>query len=81
MILCVLKLSILFFSNEHSTISEYQTGFRKGYCRLYFHQLVVGVALENVRDKLESELHVYYKLIIILYADDTVILSESKDGL
>jgi hypothetical protein len=32
-------------------------------------------------DKLESELHVYYKWFVILYADDTVILSESKDGL
>jgi hypothetical protein len=28
----------------------------------------------NIRDKLESELHVYYKLLVILYADDTVIL-------
>jgi hypothetical protein len=24
---------------------------------------------------------VYYKLFVILYADDTVILSENKDGL
>ena len=40
-----------------------------------------GIPLENIRDKLESELHVYYKLFVILYADDTVILSESKDGL
>jgi hypothetical protein len=39
------------------------------------------IPLENIRDKLESELHVYYKLFVILYADDTVILSESKDGL
>jgi hypothetical protein len=40
-----------------------------------------GIPLENIRDKLESELRVYYKLFVILYADDTVILSESKDGL
>jgi hypothetical protein len=40
-----------------------------------------GIPLENIRDKLESELHVYYKLFVILYADDTVILSENKDGL
>ena len=46
----------------------------------YFCQLG-GIPLENIRDKLESELHVYYKLFVILYADDTVILSESKDGL
>ena len=46
----------------------------------YFCQLG-GIPLENIRDKLESELHVYYKLFAILYADDTVILSESKDGL
>ena len=42
----------------------------------------MGIPLENIRDKLESELHVYYKLFVMLYADDTfVILSESKDGL
>ena len=46
----------------------------------YFCQLE-GIPLENIRDTLESELHVYYKLFVILYADDTVILSESKDGL
>ena len=46
----------------------------------YFCQLG-GIPLENIRDKLESELHVYYKLFSILYADGTVILSESKDGL
>ena len=40
-----------------------------------------GIPLENIRDTLESELHVYYKLFVILYADDTVILSENKDGL
>jgi hypothetical protein len=34
-----------------------------------------------IRDKLESELHVYYILFAIIYAEDTVILSESKDGL
>ena len=46
----------------------------------YFCQLG-GIPLEEIRDKLESELHVYYKLFAIIYADDTVILSESKDGL
>ena len=47
----------------------------------YFCQLE-GLPLENIRDTLESELHVYYKLfVILLYADDIVILSESKDGL
>jgi hypothetical protein len=40
-----------------------------------------GIPLENIKDTLESELHVYYKLFVILYADDTVILSENKDGL
>ena len=47
----------------------------------YFCQLE-GIPLENIRDTLESELHVYCKLlVIVLYADDTVILFESKDGL
>ena len=46
----------------------------------YFCQLG-EIPLEKIRDKLESELHVYYKLFAIIYADDTVILSQSKDGL
>ena len=36
---------------------------------------------KNIKDKFECELHVYYKLFVILYTDDTAILSESKDGL
>ena len=39
-----------------------------------------GIPLDNIRKILESEIHVYYKLFAILYAYDTVILSESKDG-
>jgi hypothetical protein len=34
--------------------------------------------LESTSGDLENQLNIYLKLIIILYADDTVILSESE---
>ena len=46
----------------------------------YFSQLD-GVPLETIKDKLENELHIFYKIFLILYADDTVILAETSDGL
>ena len=46
----------------------------------YFCQLD-GIPLEKLKEKLESELHIFYKIFVILYADDTVILAESKEGL
>ena len=44
----------------------------------YFIQLD-GIPLEHLCHKLESELHIFYKLFVILYADDTVIFAETKD--
>lgn len=40
-----------------------------------------GEPLAKVRDKLETELHIFYKILVILYADDIVILSETKGGM
>jgi hypothetical protein len=34
-----------------------------------------------IQEKLENELHIFYKICVILYADDTVILSETKEGM
>jgi ABC-type methionine transport system ATPase subunit len=34
-----------------------------------------------IQEKLENELHIFYKCFVILYADDTVILSETKEGM
>jgi hypothetical protein len=33
------------------------------------------------QEKLENELHIFYNFFVILYADDTVILSETKEGM
>jgi hypothetical protein len=37
--------------------------------------------LESISSDLENQLNIYLKLFIILYADDTVILSESESDL
>ena len=37
--------------------------------------------LSSISDSLEQELDVYLKIFILLYADDTVLMSESKDDL
>ena len=42
----------------------------------YFCQLD-GVRLEIIKEKLENELRIFYTIFVILYADDTVILSET----
>ena len=46
----------------------------------FFRQLD-GEPLEIIQEKLENELHIFYKFFVILYADDTVILSETKEGM
>ena len=38
-------------------------------------------SLENISNLCQESLLVYIKLFIILYADDTVLLSESAEGL
>jgi hypothetical protein len=43
----------------------------------FFRQLD-GEPLKIIQEKLENELHIFYKFFVILYADDTVILSETK---
>ena len=46
----------------------------------FFRQLD-GVPLKIIQEKLENELHIFHKIFVILYADDTVILSETKEGM
>ena len=46
----------------------------------FFRQLD-GEPLKIIQEKLENELHIFYKIFVILYADDTVILSETKEGM
>lgn len=45
----------------------------------YFSQLN-GLPLETIQEKLENEIHIFYNFFVILYADDTIILSESKEN-
>ena len=46
----------------------------------YFSQLH-GLPLETIQEKLENEIHIFYNFFVILYADDTIMLSESKENL
>ena len=37
--------------------------------------------IDSISRDIENELIVYFKILILLYADDTILLSESKDDL
>ena len=37
--------------------------------------------LESISSKLEAQLEIYLKKFALLYADDTVLMSETSDGL
>ena len=50
------------------------------YFYIFFRQLD-GEPLKIIQENLENELHIFYNLFVILYADDTVILSETKERL
>jgi hypothetical protein len=39
-----------------------------------------GVPLEKLKERFYNELHILFELFIILYADDTVLMSETKEG-
>ncbi len=40
-----------------------------------------ALPLETICDKIQDKLHIFIRLFILLYADDTVIFSESKEGM
>ena len=42
---------------------------------------LAGCPLEIVKEKLEANLHIFIEIFVLLYADDTVIFSESKEGM
>jgi hypothetical protein len=46
----------------------------------YFKTLDV-VPLEKLKEQFYNELHILFELFVILYADDTVLLSETKEGM
>ena len=46
----------------------------------YFSQLN-GLPLETIQEKLENEIHIFCHFVVILYADDTIILIESKENM
>ena len=37
--------------------------------------------IDSISRDIENELMLYFKILILLYADDTILLSESKDDL
>jgi hypothetical protein len=37
--------------------------------------------LESISSELEAQLEIYLKIFALLYADDTVLMSETSDGL
>jgi hypothetical protein len=47
---------------------------------VFFRQLD-GEPLKIIQEKLENELQIFYNFFVILYADDTVILSETKESM
>ena len=38
-------------------------------------------ALESISSELEAQLEIYLKMFALLYTDDTVLMSETSDGL
>jgi hypothetical protein len=46
----------------------------------YFKNLA-GCPLEIIKEILEANLHMFIEILALLYADDTVIFSESKEGM
>ena len=42
---------------------------------------IAGCPLEIVKEILEVNLHMFIEILVLLYADDTVIFSESKEGM
>jgi hypothetical protein len=43
------------------------------------HKNITG--LESISSELEAQLEIYLKMFALLYADDTVLMSETSDGL
>jgi hypothetical protein len=39
------------------------------------------VGLKSITDELETELEIYLKIFVMLYADDTILLAESAEDL
>jgi hypothetical protein len=37
--------------------------------------------LESISSELEAQLEIYLKMFVLLYADETVLMSETSDGL
>ena len=46
----------------------------------YFKNLA-GCPLKIIKEILEANLHMFIEILVLLYADDTVIFTESKEGM
>ena len=43
--------------------------------------LLLGSALNLIKEKCQSKLHIFIEMFVLLYADDTVIFSETPEGM
>jgi hypothetical protein len=48
---------------------------------LKFPDLFKSIPLKTISEKIEENLNIYLKLFVLLYADDTVIVAESREDL
>ena len=81
------------FNGEFSEYFPCKTGVRQGenlsplLFALYLNDLETFLlqhnvaGLHSITDELEYNLNIYLKLLVILYADDTVLLSETREDL
>jgi hypothetical protein len=47
----------------------------------YYFKTLDGIPLEKLKERFYNELHILFELFVILYAPDTVLLSETKEGM
>ena len=50
------------------------------YILKYFFKILLGSPLNLIKEKCQSKLHIFIEMFVLLYADDTVIFSETPEG-
>ena len=46
-----------------------------------FFKLLLGSPRNLIKEKCQSKLHIFIEMFVLLYADDTVIFSETPEGM
>jgi len=83
LVFCILISNQTFFScmtgvRQRENVSPFLFSVFLNDLEDYFKNLA-ECPLEIVKEKLEANLHIFIEIIVLLYADDTVIFSESKE--